>query len=72
VGISKQHILNALANEDFDDVEDCLQADCAQTARAAYIITRNIGDSSNSSIPVILPEHFLKKIVEQGLEDSPV
>jgi hypothetical protein len=36
---------------------------CFQNAH--YIITRNIDDFPNSTIPVILPEDFLKIIEEQ-------
>jgi predicted nucleic acid-binding protein len=59
VGISKFDILTALIDENFDDVEDFLQAECAQIAGADYIITRNIDDFSNSPIPAILPDNLL-------------
>jgi hypothetical protein len=46
-------------------LEDRIQFECAQIINAHYIITRNIADFPNSSIPVILPEDFLKIIEEQ-------
>ena len=60
VEIGQALILNALANNDFDDIEDCLQAECAKAINADYIITRNIKDYAQSKIPAILPEKFLK------------
>jgi len=60
VGIQKEQIINALNNEDFKDLEDRLQFECAHMINADYIVTRDISDYPNSSIPVILPEDFLK------------
>jgi len=62
VGIQKSQIINALINEDFNDLEDRLQVECAIMINADYIVTRNISDYSSSPIPVILPENFLKLI----------
>jgi hypothetical protein len=59
-GIGHKEILNALENNNFDDVEDCLQEEYAKAINANYIITRNIKDYSHSEIPAILPEKFLK------------
>jgi len=55
-------ILNALANNSFDDIEDCLQAECAIAVKADYIITRNIKHYAHSSVPPILPENLLKRL----------
>jgi predicted nucleic acid-binding protein len=38
VGISKSDILAALIDENFDDVEDFLQAECAQIAGVDYMV----------------------------------
>ena len=62
-GIQKKQIIDALINEDFADLEDRLQVECALAINADYIVTRNIADFSASPIPVILPEDLLKKIV---------
>lgn len=61
VGIEKEKLISALENEDFSDIEDCLQAECAKEFKADYIVTRNINDYRNSAIPAILPDEFLKK-----------
>jgi hypothetical protein len=50
---------------EFTDLEDRIQFECAQIINAHYIITRNIADFSHSTIPVILPEDFLKIILEK-------
>jgi predicted nucleic acid-binding protein len=62
VKIDEILIVNSLQNQSFADVEDCLQAECAKQANADYIITRNLADFSNSSIPAISPEKFLQTI----------
>jgi predicted nucleic acid-binding protein len=62
VGIDREKLMTALTSQDFDDVEDCLQAECAKAAGADYIITRNIGHFVNSTVPAILPEDFLEKV----------
>jgi predicted nucleic acid-binding protein len=53
VGIDREKLTAALTSKDFDDVEDCLQAECAKAAGADYIITRNIGHFVNSAVPAI-------------------
>jgi len=63
-GIQKKQIIDALLNEDFDDIEDRLQVECASMVNADYIVTRNIADFSTSSIPAILPEDLLKKTAD--------
>jgi len=65
VGIQKKQIIDALNNDEFTDLEDRIQFECAQIINAHYIITRDIADFPNSPIPVILPEDFLKIIEEQ-------
>jgi predicted nucleic acid-binding protein len=61
-GIQKKQVIDALVNEDFDDLEDRLQVECARMINADFIITRDINDFSASPIPAILPEELLKKI----------
>ena len=60
IDIDKQKIIASLLNEDFSDIEDGLQMECAKRVNASYIITRNLADFSNSSVPAILPGDFLK------------
>jgi hypothetical protein len=67
-GVQKRQIIDALNDETFDDLEDCLQTQCAKDVNADYIITRNIDDFTESSIPALLPEDFLKKIEAHDTE----
>jgi hypothetical protein len=60
--INKQQIINAIKDERFADLEDCLQAECAASVGADYIITRNVDDFTNSIIPAIVPEKFLELV----------
>lgn len=60
--INKEKLVLALANNDFDDFEDCLQAECAVTFAADYIVTRNIKHFSNSPVPAITPDDFGKSL----------
>ena len=62
VGIDRAKIISALANDNFTDVEDCLQTECAKEFSADYIVTRNVKDFQNSTIPAIAPDEFLKII----------
>ncbi|MDR0552248.1 MAG: PIN domain-containing protein [Spirochaetaceae bacterium] len=58
-GFSKNQLISALDNENFDDFEDCLQSECALAVGAQYIVTRNTGDFSASPVPAVLPEALL-------------
>lgn len=60
VNVDNQKIISALENSDFQDSEDCLQAECAEFFNADYIITRNTKDFIKSPIPALTPEEFLK------------
>jgi len=61
--VDHENVRHALERNDFTDFEDCLQDECAVQNNADYIITRNIDDFSNSSIPAITPSDFLEKII---------
>ncbi|WP_010253285.1 type II toxin-antitoxin system VapC family toxin [Treponema primitia] len=63
-GNDKQQVIKAIENERFDDLEDCLQMECAKAVDADYIVTRNTDDFKDSPIPAILPEDFLKQLAE--------
>ena len=60
VGIDKIKIVNALKNDNFSDVEDCLQDECAAAFSAEYIVTRNVNDFENSKVKAITPDEFLE------------
>ena len=59
VKIDQEKIVTALNKKAFTDFEDCLQSQCAKEVNAEYIITRNVGDYSESEIKAILPADFL-------------
>lgn len=59
VGIDGVKLIAALENDDFSDYEDCLQYECAKDFGADYIVTRNVGDFKNSSVPAIEPSAFV-------------
>lgn len=63
-GIDSVKILSALQKEDFVDMEDCLQEECAMAISADYIVTRNIKDFAASEIPAIMPDEFLSKVLK--------
>lgn len=52
-------VYSAAKNDAFADFEDSMQAECAITAKADYIITRNEKDFTGSEIPVVAPAEFL-------------
>ena len=60
--VTKEILVRALANHDFDDFEDCLQSECAIIFGADYIVTRNIRHFSGSPIPAITPNDFCKNL----------
>lgn len=49
----------------FDDFEDAMQYISAREAGANFIVTRNKADFTGSVIPVMEPQEFLKRIVNQ-------
>jgi predicted nucleic acid-binding protein len=62
VGIDHTKLIKALQNDTFNDIEDCLQVECAEAINADYIITRDPAGFVHSAIPVISPTEFLKLI----------
>ena len=63
IGIDRQKIINAIVNDDFSDFEDCLQAECAKSFSADFIITRNVNVFENSEIKPITPDVFLQNLI---------
>jgi hypothetical protein len=68
VGIDGSKLVSALQNDDFDDYEDCLQAECAKYCGADFIITRNKKDFGGSAVPVLDPPEFIEKIMHRSEE----
>lgn len=58
---SHENVRHALERNDFSDLEDCLQDECAMENNADYIITRNVADFKRSNVPALTPDDFLKK-----------
>ena len=62
-GTAHEEVVSAIDTEKFKDFEYCIQTKCAKSAKADYIVTRNISDFVFSEIPAITPEQLLDKIV---------
>lgn len=62
IGIDAEKISHALDDMDFTDFEDCLQAECAYSFQADFIVTRDKKDFRDSAIPFIAPDSFCKLI----------
>lgn len=58
--LNAEKIVSAVENEEFSDLEDCLQEECAVEAMADFIVTRNPNDYKTSRIKVIEPGEFIK------------
>jgi len=65
VGIDANKLESALQNINFNDFEDCLQAECAKDFKTDFIITRNAKDFSNSVVPVIEPLKFIEQFTQE-------
>ena len=64
--VGKDTILSALDNEDFSDLEDSLQNECALSADVEYIVTRNAANFAASAIPVVSPKQFIDIVRSQS------
>jgi predicted nucleic acid-binding protein len=58
-------VLNAAFALPFSDYEDAVQHCCATTEGLDAIVTRNVKDYKNSTLPVFTPSEFLDKIKSQ-------
>ena len=70
VGIDADKLVSALQNDSFSDFEDCLQSECAKHFEADYIVTRNIGDFTGSTVPVIEPSDFIDMLIIAAVPDN--
>lgn len=62
VAVNDEILEQALNHVEFKDFEDCVQYLCAKEIDADYIVTRNIQDFTESDIPAVKPDEFLKRI----------
>ena len=67
VSVAEEDALRA-ARLEWPDFEDCLIAQCAEKARADYLITRDLDGFARSSVPAIHPTTWLEHMKEQGLD----
>lgn len=65
VGTTHNEVIAALENNAFTDFEDCIQSKCAKTAKADYLVTRNITDFNLSEVPAILPKDIITIVNEK-------
>jgi len=63
VGIDRQMLVDALADENFRDIEDGTQIQCAINAELDYIVTRDFDGFKGSKITVISPERFVDMMI---------
>ncbi len=61
VDLRESDLLKA-ADMDFSDYEDALQSVCAARAKVNFIVTRNIKDFKNSTIPATKPSELFDRI----------
>ncbi|NJL40796.1 MAG: PIN domain-containing protein [Leptolyngbyaceae cyanobacterium SM1_4_3] len=52
-------IIRAALQSSLTDFEDAVTSEVANAAEIEVIVTRNISDFANSSVPAVLPEQFL-------------
>ncbi|MBI3260910.1 PIN domain-containing protein [Candidatus Berkelbacteria bacterium] len=62
VSLSSAMIQSVLKLPRFGDLEDELQYLCAKSARAQYLVTRNVNDFPIKDIAVVTPEEFLNQL----------
>ena len=60
VGIDKRHVLSALSDDAFPDLEDGILAKCAEDYGFDFVVSRNTEDFAASKTPVLTPSELLK------------
>ena len=60
--LDKSEMIAAVNNEAFDDFEDSMQHQSSIACKLDYIVTRNIDDFKNGTVPAVTPEQFLKLV----------
>ena len=64
--------INAALISNFPDTEDAVQAICAARVKAEYIVTRNVNDFKDSTVPAIMPTDMLALLSPKIGEEEPV
>ena len=62
-GQDRQTLLSAIHDMRFKDLEDSCQHQAAHAEQCDYLITFNVKDYVNSSIPVFSPQEFMSKML---------
>jgi predicted nucleic acid-binding protein len=63
--VTDNHIFQAL-DLDWNDFEDSVQFVVGESLSVDYLVTRNIGDYTSGSIPVVTPEQFIQVIAKDA------
>jgi len=64
LGISRYDLITAICNEDFTDIEDSFQYQCASVNRCGILITLNVSDYRDADLSrqeVLTPAAFIEK-----------
>ena len=61
-----EQVVEAIAERDFRDFEDCLQDKCAQNVGAAFLITCNIKDFHHAKTKAVTPDEMLAIIERES------
>ena len=62
-GQNRQTLLSAIHDMGFKDLEDSCQHQAALSEQCDYLLTFNVKDYVNSSVPVYSPQEFLSGIL---------
>ena len=65
----KDMILEVLGRDEWRDLEDGLQMQCAKEAGADYVVTQNLKDFQKSEIEAVSEEHFCE-ILKSGVRKN--
>ncbi|MFW6358385.1 MAG: PIN domain-containing protein [Chroococcales cyanobacterium] len=57
-----EEVIKSALNSAMSDFEDAVTSEAANAIGIEIIVTRNLSDFSNSSVPAMIPEEFLKAI----------
>jgi len=52
-------VIHAISDDNFQDIEDSLQIECAAKENLDYIVTRDLGGFNASKVPAVSPQEFL-------------
>lgn len=64
VCVADKHILQKALTSPITDYEDAVQHECALAENLDAIVTRNVKDYKNASLPIFTPADFLQEILK--------